>query len=132
MKVRFWILTSALCLAVWALAACNREEPAVQNEPAQQQTEQPSAAQQQTAASSAELNAQVTSGQLQAVDLQAKTLTVTDAVGNQQTFWFANSTDVTGADSTQGLSNQQGSQVMVHWVEQDGRNMAVRIEIIPR
>jgi hypothetical protein len=65
------------------------------------------------------------------VDLVAKTLTIKDAAGQEQTFSFTDSTEVAGVAGTQGLSNQQGSQVIVRYLEQD-RHTAVRIEFVPR
>jgi len=133
MKSRLWILTLFVCIAVWPHAACSRQEPAAENQTAQPSVEQPPAAPEPaTAASATAPNAQVATGELRSVDLQAKTLTVKNAAGSEQTFSFTDSTDVAGAAGSQGLSNQQGNQVMVHYLEQDGRNTAVRIEIVPR
>jgi hypothetical protein len=61
----------------------------------------------------------------------AKTLTIKDAAGKEQTFSFTDSTDVAGAAGSQGLSNQQGNQVIVRYLEQDPHT-AVRIEIVPK
>jgi hypothetical protein len=133
MKTRLWILTLIVCMAVWSLAACSRQEPAAKNQTVQRSAEQPPAAPEPaTAASTTALDAQVATGELRSVDLQAKTLTIKNAAGDEQTFSFTDSTDIAGASGSQGLSNQQGNQVIVRYLEQDGHHTAVRIEIVPR
>jgi Cu/Ag efflux protein CusF len=133
MKPRLWILTLIVCMAVWALAACSRQEPAAKNQTVQPSAEQPPAAPEPaTAAASATApDAQAATGELKSVDLVTKTLTIKNAAGNEQTFSFTDSTEVAGATGSQGLSNQQGNQVVVRYLEQD-RHTAVRIEIVPR
>jgi Cu/Ag efflux protein CusF len=132
MKPRLWILTLIGCMAVWPLAACSRQEPAAKNQTVQRSAEQPPAAPEPaTTASSTAPDARVATGELRSVDLLAKTLTIKNAAGNEQTFSFTDSTDVAGAAGSQGLSNQQGNQVMVRYLKQDGQT-AVRIEIVPR
>ena len=132
MKPRLWILTLIVCMAVWALAACSRQEPAAKNQTVQRSAEQPPATPEPaTAASATAPDTQVATGELRSVDLLAKTLTIKNAAGNEQTFSFTDSTEIAGASGSQGLSNQQGNQVMVRYLEQDGHS-AVRIEIVPR
>jgi hypothetical protein len=133
MKPRLWILTLIVCMAVWSLGACSRQEPAAKNQTVQRPAEQPPAAPEPaTAASTTALDAHVATGELRSVDLQAKTLTIKNAAGDEQTFSFTDSTDIAGASGSQGLSNQQGNQVNVRYLEQDGHHTAVRIEIVPR
>jgi hypothetical protein len=132
MKPRLWILSLIVCMAVWSLAACSRQEPDAKNQTAQRPSELPPAAPgPATAASTTTLDAQIATGELRTVDLQAKTLTIKNAAGDEQTFSFTDSTEVAGATGSQGLSNQQGNQVVVRYLEQD-RHTAVRIEIVPR
>jgi hypothetical protein len=132
MKGRLWILTLIVCTAVWSLAACSRQEPAAKTQTVQRSAEQPPAAPEPaTAASATASNTQAATGELREVDLLAKTLTIKDASGKEQTFAFTDSTEVAGAAGSQGLSNQQGNQVIVRYLEQD-RHTAVRIEIVPR
>ena len=68
-------------------------------------------------------------GQLQDVDLTARTMVLRDADGNDQTFEFSDTTEVIGVAGTQGLSAQKGSQVTVRYIEQDNRKTAVLIHI---
>jgi len=132
MKTRLWILTLLVCMAVWALAACSSQAPAAKNQTVERSAEQPPAAPQPaTAASATAPDAQAATGELRNVDLVAKTLTIKDAAGTEQTFSFTDSTEVAGASGSQGLSNQQGNQVIVHYLEQD-RHTAVRIEMVPK
>jgi len=132
MKPHLWILTLIVCVAVWALAACSRQEPAAKDQTVQRSAEQPPVAPESaTAASATASDARTATGELRDVDLLAKTLTIKDAAGKEQTFSFTDSTEVAGAAGTQGLSNQQGNQVTVRYLEQD-RHTAVRIEIVPR
>ena len=132
MKTRLWILTLLVCMAVWALAACSSQAPAAKNQTVERSAEQPPAAPQPaTAASATAPDAQAATGELRNVDVVAKTLTIKDAAGKEQTFSFTDSTEVAGASGSQGLSNQQGNQVIVHYLEQD-RHTAVRIEIVPK
>jgi hypothetical protein len=132
MKPRLWILTLIVCMAVWALAACSGQEPAAKNQTVQRSAEQPRATPEPApAASATPPDTQVATGELRSVDLLAKTLTIKNAAGNEQTFSFTDSTEIAGASGSQGLSNQRGNQVMVRYREQDGSS-AVRIDIVPR
>ena len=132
MRTRLWILTLLVCMAVWPLAACSRQEPAAKDQTVQRPAEQPPAEPQPpTAASAIPADAQAATGELRNVDLVAKTLTIKDAAGTEQTFSFTDSTVVAGAAGSQGLANQQGNQVIVRYLEQD-RHTAVRIEMVPK
>jgi hypothetical protein len=132
MKLRLCNLTLLVCMAVWPLAACSRQDPAAKDQPVQRSAEQPpAAAQPATAASATAPDAQAATGELRNVDLAAKTLTIKDAAGTERTFSFTDSTEIAGAPGSQGLANQQGNQVIVRYLEQD-RQTAVRIEFVPK
>jgi hypothetical protein len=131
MKLHLWILTFIVCLMVWSLTACSRQEPAAEKATVPQSAEQPPAAQ-PTPSSPAETAAEVSIGELQNVDLQAKTLTIKDATGKPDTFLFTDATQINSDSGAQGLSGQKGSQVTVRYVERDGSKTAVRIETVPK
>ena len=130
MNSRMQIMLLIVLLSASLVAACSGPEPSKQ--PAQTSS-QPKAAPAPSAPSASSSAAeQVTTGKIQNVDLAANTLVIKDAAGNDLTFSFTPSTEITGASGTQGLSGQTGSQVTVHHIEQDGRKTAVRIEIVPQ
>ena len=131
MKLHLWILTFIVCLMVWPLTGCSRQEPSAEKATPQQSAEQPPVAQ-PTAPSPVVETAQVTTGELQSVDLQAKTLTIKDATGKPATFSFTDSTQINSNAGAQGLTGQKGSQVTVHYVERDGGKTAVSIETAPK
>jgi hypothetical protein len=131
MKLHLWILTFIVCLMVWSLTACSRQEPAAEKATVPQSAEQPPAAQ-PTPSSPVETASEVSIGELQNVDLQAKTLTIKDASGNPATFLFTDATQINSDAGAQGLSGQKGSQVTVRYVERDGSKTAVRIETVPK
>jgi hypothetical protein len=131
MKPSLWIST-LICVAVLPLSACSRQEPAAKNQTVQRPAEQPPAAPEPaTAASAIPPDAREVSGELRSVDPLAKTLTIKNPAGNEQTFSFTDSTDIAGASGSQGLSTQQGNQVIVRYLGQDDHT-AVRIQIVPR
>jgi hypothetical protein len=132
MKLHLWILTFIVCLMVWSLTACSRQEPTAEKATAQQSAEQPPAAQPTAPSPVVETAAEVTTGELQNVDLQAKTLTIKDATGKPATFSFTDSTQISGDAGAQGLTGKQGSQVTVRYVERDGGKTAVSIETVPK
>jgi hypothetical protein len=132
MKPSHWILTFVVCIAILSLAACSGQEPAAKNQTVQRSAEQPQAAPEPaTAASATPPDARAITGELRSVDPLAKTLTIKNAAGTEQTFSYTDSTDVVGASGSQGLSTQQGNQVIVRYLAQDDRT-AVRIEIVPK
>jgi hypothetical protein len=69
---------------------------------------------------------QVVGGDLARVDLEAGTFTlmVADAA---QTFRFTDATDVTGTAGTQGLAGSEGARATVHYRDEQGERIAVRI-----
>jgi hypothetical protein len=132
MKPSLWILTFIVCMAVLPLAACSSQEPAAKNQTVQRSAEQPPAAPEPaTAASAIPPGARDVTGELRSVDPLAKTLTIKNTAGNEQTFSYTDSTDIAGASGGQGLSTQQGNQVIVRYLEQDDHT-AVRIQIVPK
>jgi hypothetical protein len=131
MKLRLWNLTFVVCMAVWPLAACSRQEPAAKNQTERSAEQPPAAPEPATAASATAPDARAATGELRSVDPLAKTLTIKNAAGNEQTFSYTDSTDIAGASGSQGLSTQQGNQVIVRYLAQDDHT-AVRIEIVPR
>ena len=128
------LILTFLVFLVWPLSACSNQEPASADSQTatQQPLEQPPTAQEPESAPSVTETARVNVGTLQNVDLQSKTFTIQDETGKQVTFSFSDSTEITGASGSEGLSGQQGNQLMVHYTEQAGGNTAIRIQIIPR
>lgn len=75
-------------------------------------------------------NEQSLSGTLMSVDPDAQTFVVQDASGNQTTFHYNDQTEVAGSDQTiEGLASESGTQVTVHFQEQESGRMATKIEI---
>ena len=99
MKPRFWILISIVCVALWPLAACSSQEPAAPDQTIQPAEQPPTATEPGIAppSATAPASAQIATGELRSVDTQAKTLTVRDAAGSEQTFSFTDSTEIVGA-----------------------------------
>ena len=73
---------------------------------------------------------QIAEGQLQSVDMDAKTFILKDPSGNPQVFSFSDNTETIGIAGTQGLSGGQGSHASVRYVEQGNLRSATRIEIV--
>lgn len=121
-----------ICLATLSLSACGSPEPAIENEAAQVPSEPQISPEPIAPSASMEPMEETTAGELQAVDIAANTFTLRDIVGNEETFYFSETTEIIGAEDAQGLSGAQGNQVVVYHTEQDDRRVAVRIEIIPR
>jgi hypothetical protein len=131
MRLRYWSVWIVICLTTLSLGACSQESP-VENTPATT-SDLPPVVQEPAAPSPvAEPTEQSISGQLRAVDVAAKTVTISDSQGIDQTFAFSDSTEIVGTAGAQGLTGQQGNQITVHYGERDGSKMAVRIEVIPR
>jgi hypothetical protein len=116
-------------LTMLFLAACSSQEPAVETTP---ETDLPEPVQESTIPSPPIERVEPMSGQLQAVDLTAQTLTIRDMENNEQTFYFSPSTEIIGAAGAQGLSSQQGNQVIVRHTDLEGRRTAVSVEIVQR
>jgi hypothetical protein len=71
---------------------------------------------------------QVISGELTAVDPDAKTFSVM-AGDVEYRFLFTDATDVLGTGGARGLTGREGTRVTVHYREELGSRMAVSIEI---
>lgn len=127
-----WIFIFVVCFAASSLVACGSQEPAAEDDFAQAPAEPLVPQEPAPVTEPAEPIGQLAVGELQAVDLAAETLMLKDMEGNEHTFSFSDTTEIVGAPGAQGLSDQQGNQVIVQHTEQDGRNVAVRIEMIPR
>jgi hypothetical protein len=129
MNINRWNVVVVLCLAVLLLTACGSQQPAVENETAEEgylpQAQEPT-----DPHSVDRLTEESTTGQLQAVDLVGKTVTIKDSEGNSQTFFFSESTEIIGAADAQGLTGRQGNPVIVRHTDREGRKMAVHIEIV--
>jgi len=127
-----WNVFMVICLAAFSLAACSSPEPAVENEAAENADLPPVAPESTDPIPPFGGIEQSTSGQLQSVDVVARTLTIKDIQGTDQTFSFSDSTEIIGAAGVQGLTGQQGNQVLVRHADLEGRKMAVRVEIVQR
>jgi len=66
---------------------------------------------------------QVVTGELDAIDLEARTFTV-NAPDGEYHFSFTTATDVTGAAGPQGLANQTGARVTVYYESPSGQEPA--------
>ena len=130
MNRRFPVLLLIVLLVACFAAACsgpepanNRQAPAVSSEP---KAPAPSAG----ASSAPGATSQISTGTLQSVDLTARTFVIKNPAGNEETFEFSDTTEITGAAGTQALSGKQGGQVTVHHLTQpDGRHVATKIEL---
>ncbi len=70
------------------------------------------------------------SGQLKSVDTDAKKLVVTTADGTDMEFVYNDQTQCGGAqDTIEGLSTSSGSQVTVHYRDENQQKVATRIEV---
>jgi ABC-type Fe3+-hydroxamate transport system substrate-binding protein len=134
MNSRSKIVVLAIFIAALSLAACSSEQPAAQSNTAKTPSQPQPLAQAPTtpAAPPSDASTETTTGKLQNVDLTAKTMVIKDADGQDQTFKFSESTEIVGVAGAQGLSGEQGNQVIIHHVMRDGARQAVRIEITPK
>jgi uncharacterized protein YcfL len=141
------ILCFVSVLSVFMLAGCQRDE-GVQagNEQGNTGTYQPRPAPKGDLQSKESGQNQEISGELQRVDMAAKTMTVRLDNGMEQTFKFDDSTMVMGLEGQQGqttpakpgkatnaairnLVGKEGSEVMVQWRDDDGAKMATQINV---
>jgi hypothetical protein len=81
-----------------------------------------------TGSVSSMMDERIISGELQNVDLDANTFTVTSG-GAEHVFVFSGTTDVIGAAGAQGLSGREGTQVTVYYREQGDSKIAMTIEL---
>ena len=71
-------------------------------------------------------------GELQRVNMAAKTFSIRVDNGMEQTFKFDNDTTVMGLQgkaSIRDLIGKEGSEVTVQWRDQDGAKMASRVDV---
>ena len=129
MKTLRFSLILVICLATLSLTACSSNEPTPDTS-ATKPSETTSPAPPPAAPS--DPVSQSTIGQLQKVDLPARTVTIKNLDGNAETFFFTESTQIVGTADAQGLSVREGSQVTVGYTDKDGRKTAVRIEVVPK
>ena len=128
MKTLRFSLILLISLATLSLAACSSNEP-----PTDTSATKP-AETSSTPATSAPSDpvSKSTVGELQKVDLAARTVTIKNGDGNTETFFFTESTQIVGTADAQGLSLREGSQVTVGYTVKDGHKTAVRIEVVPK
>ena len=69
---------------------------------------------------------QSVSGDLADVDLESRTFTLSSR-DRVQTFAFTPATEVVGAPGPQALSNREGTMTTVHYREEHGSRIALRI-----
>jgi uncharacterized protein YcfL len=141
------ILCFVSVLSVFMLAGCQRDE-GVQagNEQGNTGTYQPRPAPKGDLQSKESGQNQEISGELQRVDMAAKTMTVRLDNGMEQTFKFDDSTMVMGLEGQQGqttpakpgkatnaairnLVGKEGSEVTVQWRDDNGAKMATQINV---
>ncbi len=76
-------------------------------------------------------NDKVAQGELVKVDIDAQTLTIRNATGEEIEFQYNADTKVEGSTSgVQGLSTKTGTRLMVHYKEQTDSKLAIRVEIV--
>lgn len=69
-------------------------------------------------------------GELLLVDTDNKTVTIRTAAGTEALFHYTDDTEITGArEGVAGLATMNGARVTVHYVADDGRQKAVKIEV---
>lgn len=69
-------------------------------------------------------------GEIQSVDLDAKTLTLLQSDNTTMEYWFTETTEIVGAAGTQGLAGEQGSRATIYFDGQSDPPIAERIEIM--
>jgi uncharacterized protein YcfL len=141
---KFIILSVVCILSVFMLVACQRDQ-GVQagNEQGQTGTYQPRPA--PTTKDEGQQNAEM-SGELQRVDMAAKTISIRVDNGMEQTFKFDDNTAVMGLEgqpqanapskagktsnaSIRRLVGKEGSEVTVQWRDEDGMKMATQVNV---
>jgi hypothetical protein len=141
---RFIILSFVCTLSVFMLVACQRDQ-GVQagNEQGQTGTYQPRPA--PAPKEEAQQNTEM-SGELQRVDMAAKTISIRVDNGMEQTFKWDNNTMVMGLEgqpqanapskagktsnnSIRRLVGKEGSEVTVQWRDEDGTKVATHINV---
>jgi len=129
MKTLRFRLILVICLATLSLTACSSPAP---DKSATKPSETSPTQQPPSTSTLNEPLPQSTVGELQEVDLAARTVTIKNAEGMPEIFFFTESTQIVGTADAQGLSIRKGSQVTVGYTDKDGRKTAVRIEVVPK
>jgi hypothetical protein len=71
-------------------------------------------------------------GKLAAVDLQKKTVDVEGKDGKAMKFMYTEQTEITGSNANiQGLANTPGTNLRIHYRQQQESNIAVKLEVLP-
>jgi hypothetical protein len=139
---KFVILSFVCILSVFMLVACQRDQ-GVQagNEQGKAGTYQPRPAPKGEVEQNSEM-----SGELQRVDMAAKTISIRVDNGMEQTFKFEDNTMVmglegqsqsnapskagkTGNASIRSLVGKEGSEVTVQWRDEDGAKVATHVNV---
>ena len=123
--MRTFLLALSLCLVV-GLAACKTTEKETAPPAQESQKTPPPPSDTVTPPAPVELSME---GELQSVDLTAKTLVIKDATGADRKFTFTDSTGILGVSGAQGLSGKKGSHVKVGYTTQGDVNSAIWIEV---
>ena len=123
--MRTFLLALSLCL-ITGLAACKTTEKEIAPPAQEAEKTPPPPSDVVTPPAPVELSVE---GELQSVDLTAKTLVIKDATGAERKFTFTDSTGILGASGAQGLAGRKGSPIKIGYVMQGDVNSAVWIEV---
>ena len=127
---KFVILSFVCLISGFLLFACERSQGVQAGyEPGNTGTYQPRPA--PAPKGEVEQNQEI-SGELQHVDMAAKTISIRVDNGMEQTFKFDNDTPVLGLQGKaliRDLIGKEGSEVSVRWQDSDGTKMATRVDV---
>ena len=128
MKTSYLLIVSLIYMM--GLAACSGSESVSVDQPSLQpiSNQKPST----PAPRPAEIRPpaeQFVAGQLNEIDLDAKTFVLKDAKGNAHSFAFSETTKLTGGGGAQDLRGQEGNNATIRYVEMDNRKSAVQIHM---
>jgi hypothetical protein len=132
---KFVILSFVCLLSVFMLVACQRDQGVQAGyEQGKTGTYQPRPATKGEVEQNPEMN-----GELQRVDMAAKTISIRVDNGMEQTFKFDDNTMVmglepskagkTGNASIRSLVGKEGSEVTVQWRDEDGAKVATHVNV---
>ena len=126
---KFVILSFVCVLSALMLFACERNQGVQAGyEPGTSGTYQPRPA----PPPKGEVQQNEITGELQRVDMGAKTFSIRVDNGMEQTFRFDNDTAVLGLQgkaSIRDLIGKEGSEMSVRWQDSDGTKMATRVDV---
>jgi hypothetical protein len=78
-----------------------------------------------------EMHTNTATGELQSVDTEERKLKVKSAAGEEWTFTYTDSTEITGAqDGISGLATKDGAKVKVTFTGDDDYRVATKVELI--